>query len=338
MMHQIFETKKAKLFSLSSNPELAKIISKEVGLPLSEIELIRFSDGEIGLNIIDSVRGYDVFVIQSTSRPSSEHLMELLIFADAVKRASAKSLTVIMPYYGYSRQDRKVKSRQPITAKLVADLLEVARIDRILAIDLHADQVQGFFNIPIDNFPAAPLLANYFLRKIKDEDIVVVSPDHGGATRARRFAKILGAPLAIIDKRRIGPNEVEVQSIIGDVKNKVCILIDDIIDTGRSLVQGAKALMEAGAKDVYGAATHAVLSGDSVERINNSIIKRVVLTDTVKISEEAKRCEKIRQVSIGSLLGRSIQHIIEDKPISQIFDQIETLEVIEHKDWVIKWN
>lgn len=324
---------KAKLFSLSSNLELAKVISKEVNIELSDIDLIRFADGEIGMNIIESVRGYDVFVIQPTSNPVNEHLMELLIFADAVKRASAKSLTVIMPYYGYSRQDRKVKSRQPITAKLVAELLQVAGIDRIISIDLHADQIQGFFNIPIDNFPAAPLLANYFLREKDIGDVVVVSPDHGGATRARRFAKIMDAPLAIIDKRRPKPNQAEVESIIGEVEGKICIIIDDIVDTGGSLIAGGEALIRAGAKKVYAAATHALLSGNAVERIKNSPFEKLVVTDTVKLSEEAKKCDKISQVSIGVLLGRSIRHIIEDKPISQIFDQINKLEMIIDKEW-----
>lgn len=331
-MNDYVELKKTKLFALSSNQELAEVISKEVGIPLSEIELIRFADGEIGMNIIDSVRGYDVFVIQPTNNPVNENLMELLIFADAVKRASAKSLTVIMPYYGYSRQDRKVKSRQPITAKLVAELLQVAGIDRILSIDLHADQIQGFFNIPIDNFPAAPLLANYFLKEKKIKDVVVVSPDHGGTTRARRFAKIMDAPIAIIDKRRPKPNHAEVQSIIGDVKGKVCIIIDDIVDTGGSLLAGGNALIEAGAKQVYAAATHALLSGDAVEKIKNSPFEKLVVTDTVKLSEEAKNCDKISQVSIGVLLGRSIKHIIEDKPISQIFDQIDKLDVLRNKE------
>src|SRR5690554_1334978 len=331
-MHQVFETKKAKLFALSSNLELAEVISKEVGIPLSEIELIRFADGEIGLNIIESVRGYDVFVVQSTSKPVNEHLMELLLFSDAVNRASAKSITAIMPYYGYSRQDRKSKSRQPITAKLVADLLQIAKIDRILSIDLHAAQIQGFFNIPIDNFPAAPLLANYFLKRKKLDNIVVVSPDHGGATRARKFSQILNAPLAIIDKRRPRPNEAEVQSIIGDVKGKTCILVDDIVDTAGSMVAGAEALLEAGAMEVYAAATHAVFSRDAVAKIDNSKIKKVIITDTIKINDDAKKSRKIIRVSIGGLLGRSIKHVIEDKPISQIFDQIDTLEVIDNKD------
>lgn len=327
-MKKTYEVKKNKLFALSSNKELAKIISKTAGLPLSEIDLIRFSDGEIGLNIIDSVRGHDVFVVQTTSKPTNEHLMELLIFADAVKRASAKSLTVIMPYYGYSRQDRKAKSRQPITAKLVANLLETAKIDRIISIDLHAAQIQGFFDIPIDNFPAGPLLANYFLKRKQLKDVVVVSPDHGGATRARQFAKILNAPLAIIDKRRPEPNKAEVMSVIGDVKGKTAIIVDDIIDTGGTLIAGAEAIVKMGAKEVYATATHAILSGDAIEKIEKSPFEKIVVTDSIKLSDKARKCNKITQVSIGNLLGQSIIHIIEDKPISQIFDKIETFEVI----------
>jgi|SRR5690625_2262883 len=330
-MKETYEVKKSKLFALSSNPELAEIISKTAGIPLSEIDLIRFSDGEIGLNIIDSVRGHDVFVVQTTSYPTNEHLMELLIFADAVKRASAKSLTVIMPYYGYSRQDRKAKSRQPITAKLVANLLETAKIDRIISLDLHAAQIQGFFDIPIDNFPAGPLLANYFLKRLKLDDVVVVSPDHGGATRARQFAQILNAPLAIIDKRRPEANKAEVMSVIGDVEGKTCIIVDDIIDTGGTLIAGAEAIMERGAKEVYATATHAILSGNAIENIKNSPFKKIVVTDSIKLREKARECGKITQVSIGNLLGQSIIHIIKDKPISQIFDKIETFEVINNK-------
>lgn len=320
--------KKSKLFALSSNPKLAEIISKTANIPLSEIDLIRFSDGEIGLNIIESVRGHDVFVIQTTSNPTNEHLMELLIFADAVKRASANSLTVIMPYFGYSRQDRKAKSRQPITAKLVANLLETAKVDRIIALDLHAAQIQGFFDIPIDNFPAGPLLANYFLKQKQLKDIVVVSPDHGGATRARQFAKILNAPLAIIDKRRPEANKAEVMSVIGDVEGKVAIIIDDIIDTAGTLIAGAEAIIAKGAKEVYATATHPIFSGKAIENLEKSPIKKVVVTDSIRLSEEARKCSKVTQVSIGNLLGQSIVHIIEDKPISQIFDKIETFEVI----------
>lgn len=320
--------KKSKLFALSSNLKLAEIISKTANMPLSEIDLIRFSDGEIGLNIIESVRGHDVFVVQTTSNPTNEHLMELLIFADAVKRASANSLTVIMPYFGYSRQDRKAKSRQPITAKLVANLLETAKVDRIIALDLHAAQIQGFFDIPIDNFPAGPLLANYFLKQKQLKDIVVVSPDHGGATRARQFAKILNAPLAIIDKRRPEANKAEVMSVIGDVEGKVAIIIDDIIDTAGTLIAGAEAIIAKGAKEVYATATHPIFSGKAIENLEKSPIKKVVVTDSIRLSEEARKCSKVTQVSIGNLLGQSIVHIIEDKPISQIFDKIETFEVI----------
>ena len=320
--------KKSKLFALSSNLKLAEIISKTANMPLSEIDLIRFSDGEIGLNIIESVRGHDVFVVQTTSNPTNEHLMELLIFADAVKRASANSLTVIMPYFGYSRQDRKAKSRQPITAKLVANLLETAKVDRIIALDLHAAQIQGFFDIPIDNFPAGPLLANYFLKQKQLKDIVVVSPDHGGATRARQFAKILNAPLAIIDKRRPEANKAEVMSVIGDVEGKVAIIIDDIIDTAGALIAGAEAIIAKGAKEVYATATHPIFSGKAIENLEKSPIKKVVVTDSIRLSEEARKCSKVTQVSIGNLLGQSIVHIIEDKPISQIFDKIETFEVI----------
>lgn len=327
----MLKNKKVKLFALSSNPKLAKLISKSSGLPLSQVDMIRFSDGEIGLNIEESVRGHHVFVVQSTSNPANEHLMELLILADAIKRASAKSLTVIMPYYGYSRQDRKSKSRQPITAKLVADLIQTAGIDRVIAIDLHAAQIQGFFDIPIDNFPAAPLLANYFISEKKDlSEFVVVSPDHGGATRARKFASHLGIPLAIIDKRRPEHNKVEVMSIIGDVEGKSCIMIDDIIDTAGTFIAGANALLEKGAKEVFAAATHPVFSGDAIKNIANSQIKKLVVTDTIALSNDAKNCDKIVQVSIGSLLGRSIKHIVEDKPISQIFDIIETLQVINY--------
>ncbi|HHW80008.1 MAG TPA: ribose-phosphate pyrophosphokinase [Acholeplasmataceae bacterium] len=326
----MFENKKVKLFALSSNIKLAEMIAKSSGLPLSKVDMIKFADGEIGLNIEESVRGHHVFVIQSTSNPANEHLMELLILADAIKRASAKSLTVIMPYFGYSRQDRKSQSRQPITAKLVADLLQVVGIHRIISIDLHAAQIQGFFDIPIDNFPAAPLLTNYFLRDDLDlTDYVVVSPDHGGATRARKFASILGVPLAIIDKRRPEPNKAEVMSIIGDVEGKSCIMIDDIIDTAGTLVAGAEALLEKGAKEVYAAATHPVFSLDAIEKIQKSKLKNVIVTDTIALDDKAKNCDKIVQISMGPLLGRSIKHIVEDKPISQIFDIIESFQVIE---------
>ncbi len=317
----IIEGKKIKLFALSSNKSLAAEISKAANIPISTADVVRFADGEISVNIEESVRGHDCFVIQSTSAPANEHVMELLIMADALKRASAKTITVLMPYYGYSRQDRKAKSRQPITAKLIADMLQVAGVNRVICIDLHAAQIQGFFNIPIDNFPAAPLLADYFNYRKKLKNVVVVSPDHGGVTRARVFAKILDAPLAIIDKRRPEPNKAEVQNLIGDVQGKICIMVDDIIDTAGTLVAGAQALIDAGATKVYAAATHAVFSGSAIERINNSVISEVVVTDTIDLPWD-KKSPKIKQLSIGPLLGQSILHIVKDEPISQIFDQI----------------
>lgn len=313
--------RKIKLFALSSSKALAEEVSKAANIEISPTEVVKFADGEISINIEDSVRGHDVFIIQSTSAPANEHLMELLIMADALKRASARTITVLMPYYGYSRQDRKSKSRQPITAKLVADMLQVAGVNRVICIDLHAAQIQGFFNIPIDNFPAAPLLADYFQYTKKLENIVVVSPDHGGVTRARVFARILNAPLAIIDKRRPEPNRAEVQNIIGDVAGKVAIMVDDIIDTAGTLVAGAQALVDAGAIKVYAAATHPVFSGPAIQRINDSVISEVVVTDTISLSEE-KKSPKITQLSIGPLLGQSILHIVKDEPISQIFDKI----------------
>lgn len=315
------DEKKAKLFTLSANKPLAEKIAKSAGIPLSNVEVIRFADGEITVNIEESVRGNHVFVIQPTSEPANDHLMEVLVLTDALKRASAASITIIMPYFGYSRQDRKVKSRQPITAKLVANLLTVAGVDRVVSIDLHAAQIQGFFDIPIDNFPAAPTLASYFRRK-KLENVVVVSPDHGGVTRARVFASFFNAPLAIIDKRRPEPNKAEVMNIIGDVKGATCIMIDDIIDTGGTLMAGANALKEAGAKEVYAAATHGVLTSNATERLQNSVINEIIITDTIYL-DPAKNQPKLKQLSIGALLGEAIIHILQDEPISQIFNRIQ---------------
>ncbi len=316
----IVDGKKVKLFSLSSNKKLAQEISEESGIPLSECEVTRFADGEIGVNITESVRGHHVFVIQPTSKPVNDHLMEVLIFTDALKRASAASITIIMPYYGYSRQDRKAKSRQPITAKLVADLLQVSGVDRVICIDLHAAQIQGFFDIPIDNFPGMPLLASYFL-KLNLPNVTIISPDHGGVTRARSFAKFFNAPIAIIDKRRPEANKAEVMNIIGDVEGRTCIMVDDIIDTGGTLMAGAEALVNAGATAVYAAATHPLFSNNAIERLQNSAIKKVVVTNTVVI-ENLKQYDKITQLSIGGLLGKAVIKIIDDEPISQIFEQI----------------
>ena len=316
----VIRDKKVKLFALSSNLPLAEKIAEAAQIPLSKAEVFKFADGEITVNIEESVRGHDVFIIQSTSAPANEHIMELLIMADAIKRASAKSLTVIMPYYGYSRQDRKSKSRQPITAKLIADLIEVSGIDRMISIDLHAAQIQGFFNIPIDNFPASSLLAETFINTYDTSNVVVVSPDHGGVTRARMVANVLGAPLAIIDKRRPKPNVAEIQHIIGDVKGMKAIMIDDMIDTARTLCAGAQALIDAGASEVYAMATHPVFSGNSIELIENSVLKEVLVTDTIQV--DLSKSTKIKQISIGKLLGRSIVHIAEDLPISQLFDRL----------------
>lgn len=316
----IIDGKKVQLFALSSNKDLAKIVSKASGIPLSEVSIERFADGEIGINIVDSVRGNHVFIIQPTSNPVNEHLMELLIMIDALKRASATQITLLIPYFGYSRQDRKAKSRQPITAKLVADLIQTAGANRVVAIDLHANQIQGFFDIPIDNFPAAPLLATYF-KDINKENLIVVSPDHGGTTRARAFARLFDVPIAIIDKRRPAPNQAEVMNIIGEVKGKTCILVDDIIDTAGTIIAGSKALKEEGAECIYACATHGLLSKDAITRLEESCIEKVVLTDTINHKELIDN-KKFEVLTIGYLLGKSVLNIVKDEPISQVFNNI----------------
>ena len=317
--------KHIKIFSLSSNPKLAQEISQKVGVKLSNVDVMRFSDGEVSINNIESVRGQDVFVIQPTSSPVNENLMEVLIMCDALKRASAATINLILPYYGYSRADRKAMPRQAITAKLVADLLQTAGATRVMCMDLHAAQIQGFFNIPIDNFPAGPLFAAYLLRK-KLKNIVVVSPDHGGVTRARNFARHFNAPLAIIDKRRPKPNQAQIMNIIGDVKDAVCIMIDDIVDTAGTLCAGADALKNAGASAIYACATHGLLSGDAISKIENSALEQLIITNSVNLPPE-KQTPKIKQLSVGALLGESIIHIVNDEPISQIFEKIEEMKV-----------
>src|SRR5690554_231286 len=312
--------KKVKLFSLSSNVPLAKEIAKTSDIPLSVVDVLKFADGEISVNIEESVRGCHIFVIQSTSSPANEHYMELFIMIDALKRASAASINIIMPYYGYSRQDRKSRSREPITAKLVADMIQSAGANRVVSIDLHAGQIQGFFDIPIDNFPAAPLLATYF-KNISKENLIVVSPDHGGTTRARSFARLFGVPIAIIDKRRPEPNKAEVMNVIGKVRGKTCILVDDIIDTAGTIIAGAQALKEAGANKVYACATHGVLSFEAVKKLSNSCIEKIVITNTIK-HDKLKDNNKFEILSIGHLLGKSVLNIVKDEPISQIFNDI----------------
>lgn len=308
-----------KLFALNSNKPLAQKISAAVGVPLGKSSVNRFSDGEIQINIEESTRGADVFIIQSTSAPVNDNLMELLIMIDALKRASAQTVNVVMPYYGYARQDRKARSREPITAKLVANMLEKAGANRILALDLHAAQIQGFFDIPVDHLLGAPLLADYFLENHLDEDAVVVSPDHGGVVRARRLAEFLKSPIAIIDKRRPRPNVSEVMNIIGDVRDKRAIIIDDMIDTAGTITLAAQALMDAGAKEVYASSTHAVLSGPAIERLEQSPIKKVIVTDSIQLPPE-KRIDKMVQISVGPLIGDAIKRIYKNEPVSPLFN------------------
>ncbi len=309
---------KVKLFALSSNMELGKEIADYIGVSLADCQVIRFADGELNVNIAETVRGHEVFVLQSTSNPVNENYMELLIMIDALKRASAKTINVIMPYYGYSRQDRKAMSRQPISAKLMADLLTVAGATRVIAFDLHAAQIQGFYNIPIDNFEALPLFVQYFKDK-KLDNMVVVSPDHGGTTRARKFALYFEAPIAIIDKRRPQPNVAEVMKILGDVDGKDVIIVDDIIDTAGTVTVAAKALKEAGARQIFVCCSHPVLSDPATIRIMASEIKEIVTTNSICLPLY-KRTTKITQLSIAKILGQGILNIIDGKGVSDLFN------------------
>lgn len=307
-----------KIFSLNSNKKLAEEIAKCVGVELGKCSVSQFSDGEVQINIEESIRGCEVFLVQSTSAPVNEHLMELLIMIDALKRASAKNINVVIPYYGYARQDRKARSREPITSKLVANLLVTAGATRIVALDLHAPQIQGFFDIPIDHLVAVPILTQFFQSKNYD-DIVVVSPDHGGVTRARKMADRLKAPIAIIDKRRPRPNVAEVMNIVGNVEGKTCILIDDIIDTAGTITLAAKALKDYGAKRIFACCTHPVLSGPAIERIQNSEIEQLVVTNTIELAEE-KKIDKIVELSVASLIGEAIVCVYEDRSVSSLFN------------------
>lgn len=309
------------LFALSSNQDLAERVSKEMGLPLGKSTVRQFSDGEIQVNIEESIRGKEVYILQSTSSPVNDNLMEILIMVDALKRASAQTINVVMPYYGYARQDRKARAREPITSKLVANMLQIAGADRLITFDLHAPQIQGFFNIPVDHLMGSPLIAEYFRRQLVSagDDIVVVSPDHGGVGRARKLANFLKAPLAIIDKRRPRANVAEIMNIIGDVQGKKCILIDDMIDTAGTITLAANALKELGATEVYASCTHAVLSGPAIERINNSAITKLVVLDTIEMPEE-RQSEKIVQLSIAHLLADAIIRIHERRPLSPLFE------------------
>ena len=311
-----------KLFALSSNQELAQRVAQEIGLPLGKSTVRQFSDGEIQVNIEESIRGKHVFILQSTSSPVNDNLMEILIMVDALKRASAESINVVMPYYGYARQDRKARAREPITSKLVANMLEIAGVDRMLTIDLHAAQIQGFFDIPVDHLMGAPLIADYFERRnMTGGDYVVVSPDHGGVSRARKLAEFLKTPIAIIDKRRSVDkmNSSEVMNIIGKVEGKTCILIDDMIDTAGTICHAADALAEAGAVEVYASCTHPVLSGLAMDNIQKSAIKKLVVLDTIYLPQE-RLIDKIDQISIAHLLGEAIVRIHEKRPLSPLFE------------------
>ncbi len=314
--------KDIKIFTGNSNPAVAKGIAESLGLRLGQSEVVTFSDGEVSVSIKESVRGSDVFVVQSTSYPVNDNLMELLIMMDAFKRASAGRITAVIPYMGYARQDRKAKARDPISAKLVADLLTAAGADRVLSMDLHCPQIQGFFNVPVDHLLGVPLLVPYFIDKFKDikDNTVVVSPDLGSVTRARNFAQRFEAPLAIVDKRRQKANVSEVMNIIGDVKDKDVILVDDMIDTAGTLCNAAKAIIEkGGAKSVTACATHGVLSGPAIERIQESVIKEIVLLDTIALPEE-KRIDKITVLPVAPTFAQAIQRIYNDTPISPMFN------------------
>ena len=311
--------KKLKIFTGNANPALAKEICDYLGLPLGEAFVGRFNNGEVQIMIDESVRGKDVFIIQPTSYPVNDNLMELMVMADALKRASARHITAVVPYYGYARQDRKTRGREPITAKLVANLMQTSGITRLVTIDLHAGQIQGFFDVPVDHLYGASILAKYINEK-NLEDPIVVSPDLGGVTRARDLADRIGAPIAIIEKKRPEPGVAKVMNLIGDVKGKNCIIVDDIVDTAGSLVEGAKALEEFGAKSVTAAVTHAVLTDPASERIANSNINELIVTNTIPLPENCK-LENITQLSVAPLLGEAIMRIFHEVSVSNLFDK-----------------
>ncbi|HEX2769468.1 MAG TPA: ribose-phosphate pyrophosphokinase [Geobacteraceae bacterium] len=308
-----------KMFCGNSNPALAKNICANLGMPLGKAKVKNFSDGEIMVEIGENVRGRDIYVVQSTCSPTNNNLMELLIMMDALKRASAATITAVIPYYGYARQDRKVAPRTPITSKLVADLITKAGADRVVTIDLHAGQIQGFFNIPVDNLYAAPVILDHLKKRFTHDHIVMVSPDAGGTERARAFAKRLECTLAIIDKRRTSPNVAEVMHLVGDVKDKIAIILDDMIDTAGTLTQAAKALKDHGARTIYACATHGVFSGPAIDRINASDIEEVVITNTIPLGEKAALTSKIKVLSIAELLAETVRRIHEDESVSSLF-------------------
>lgn len=311
---------KIKVFTGNSNPALAQKICDGLGVPLGNAGVKTFSDGEVMVEVRENVRGRDVYLVQSTCAPTNNNLMELLVMMDAMKRASTATITAVIPYYGYARQDRKAAPRTPISAKLVADLLTTAGADRVVTIDLHAGQIQGFFNIPVDNLYAAPVILAYLKERFSGQNVVMVSPDAGGTERARAFAKRLECPMAVIDKRRTGPNVAEVMHLIGDVKDKTAIILDDMIDTAGTLTQAAGALKQNGAAAIYACATHGVLSGPAIDRINGSVIEEVVLTDSIPLGEKSARTSKVKVLSVAPLLAEAIRRIHEDESVSSLFD------------------
>ncbi len=316
----ITNLKEIKIFSGNSNKPLAEAIAKELNVPLGEIEVGCFSDGETAVHVKETVRGRDVFLIQSTATPVNDNLMELLVMIDAVKRASAGRITAVIPYFGYARQDRKAKPRDPITAKLIADIITAAGADRVLTMDLHALQIQGFFDIPVDHLVGGPLLYKYF-KDMSNDNLVVVSPDVGSVARARNVASKLNCSMAIIDKRRPKANQVEVMNIIGDIEGKTCLMVDDMIDTAGTICQGAQILKDKGAKEVYACCTHAVLSGPAIERLQNSCIKELVILDTINLPE-SKKIEKIKVLSAAKLFAHAIENIYSDRKMSDLFKEI----------------
>ena len=307
-----------KIFACNSHPKLAEEIANIMGKPLGKATVTKFSDGEISVNIWETVRGLDVYIIQSTCNPVNDNLMELLIMIDAMKRASAGRINAVIPYYGYARQDRKAKARDPITSKLVANLIEAAGADRVITMDLHANQIQGYFDIPVDHLVGMPLLAKYFDEK-QLNDLCIVSPDHGSVTRARKLAEMLNCPIAIIDKRRPEPNKSEIMNIIGNIEGKNCIIIDDMIDTAGTITNAANAIKDLGAKAVFAGATHAVLSGPAIDRIESSAIEELVLLNTIPLPDE-KVIDKMKFISVAPLFAEVLSRVFSNGPVSTLFD------------------
>ena len=308
-----------KVFAGNSSQKLAKAICSQLDLELGQLEVGKFSDGETSVNMKESVRGCDVFIVQSTNTPVNDNLMELLLIIDACKRASAGRITAVVPYFGYARQDRKAHSRDPISAKLVADILQASGANRVLTMDLHSSQVQGFFNIPVDNLLGMPVLARHIKKHGEPDNLTIVSPDMGSVVRSRAMASKFNAPLAIIDKRRPQANVMEVMNVIGDVRGRTCLMLDDMIDTGGTICQGAQALIEHGAKEVIACCTHAVLSGPAIERLEKSVISKVIVLDTIEL-DASKRIDKIEVVSIADVFAEAIERVYTDLPVSKLYD------------------